>query len=95
MYDLLKCSNMHTIGDPKRKDGEYGTEAIFKEIMGKNIFSNEVKWINSQIKKAQEGYRQNLTYTQQTKIILLLKYQRQKKIKTLSQIKMKSSMESK
>lgn len=79
MYDLLKCSNMHRIGNPKRKDRENGTETIFKKITEKNIFSSEVKCINPHIKEVQKGYKQNFIYTQQTKIILLLKYQRQKK----------------
>lgn len=50
MYDLLKCSHIHRIGNPKRKDRENGTEAIFKKITDKNIFSSEVKCINSHIK---------------------------------------------
>lgn len=81
MYGLLKYSNMHRIGNPKRKDRENGTEAIYKKIMDKNIFWSEVKCINQHIKYVQEGYKQNFICTQQTKIILLLKYQRQEKIK--------------
>lgn len=37
MYGLLKCSNMHRMGNPKRKDREWDKQYI-KKIMDKNIF---------------------------------------------------------
>lgn len=38
MYGLLKCSNMHRMGNPKRKDRENGTEAIYKKNNGQEYF---------------------------------------------------------
>ena len=58
MYDLLKCSNIYRISNPKGKDRENGTGAIFKAIMAKNIFSNVMKCINPHIKEVQQGYKQ-------------------------------------
>ena len=82
-HNIEQNSLCYTVGpylcNPKRKDRENGTETIFKKITEKNIFSSEVKCINPHIKEVQKGYKQNFIYTQQTKIILLLKYQRQKK----------------
>ena len=53
LWDNIKCTNIHIIGIPERREREKGTEKIFEKIISKN-FHNMIKEI---VNKDQEVQR--------------------------------------
>ena len=59
LWDNIKCTNIRTIGVPKKEEKKKGTEKIFEEIIVEN-FPNMGKEIVNQVQEAQRvPYRRN------------------------------------
>ena len=51
VWDNIKCTNIHIIGDPEGEESEKGPEKIFEEIIAEN-FPNMGKEIVNQVLEA-------------------------------------------
>ena len=52
LWDNIKCTNIHVIGMPERREREKGTETIFQEIIAEH-FPNTGKESLTEIQQAQ------------------------------------------
>ena len=65
VWDNIKCTNIHIIGDPEGEESEKGPEKIFEEIIAEN-FLNMGKEISNRESQAGCNLRRNIVIKQDT-----------------------------